>query len=100
MIARCGKHLLCIAEDHVYTAPLLKHCQRNAEEENTDESGIQQGEQVDLFASRKTRSNLRQGLFRIGLAVEPSKDALCFVVAAIPGQPARAFRHCQHSEKK
>src|SRR2546430_12290653 len=35
---RSGKHFLGIAEDHVYAAPLLKHCERNAERENTDRS--------------------------------------------------------------
>src|SRR5258708_2682253 len=100
MIARCGKHLLCIAEDHVYTAPLLKYCQRNAKEENTDESGIQQGKQAELFAGRQTRFNLRQGLFGAFLAVKAIEDAPCFLAATIPDEPARALRHCQHSEQK
>src|SRR2546429_3550180 len=43
----------------IYTAPLLKHCQRNAERENTDEAGMQQGEQVDFFAGRKTKKSTR-----------------------------------------
>src|SRR5690242_5281954 len=94
--------LLGVIEDHVDSAPLLKHSQKNTDSEDAQDRRREEliSPEAMFGFSGQSRLDLAEGVIGIGVAAYLGQRSARLIALSVLHQPARTFRDQQRAEEK